>query len=85
MVNSSRGQTLHFLEYFTTTVRMSYLPDMEAVVVSITVLFNYSLYTFFLTHKKNLVGLAHKLRPQGESKKGEREDKKHWLEERGSP
>jgi hypothetical protein len=63
---------------------MSYLPAVEAVVVSITVLLNYSVYTFFVEHKKSRGSSAQAKTPGG-SKKGERKDKKHWLEERGSP
>lgn len=65
MVNSSRGQTLHFLKYVTTTVCMSFLPGMEAVVVSITFLFNYSLYTFFVAHKKSRGSSAQAKTPRG--------------------
>lgn len=65
MVNSSRGQTLHFLKYVTTTVSVPYLPAMEAVVVSITVLFNYSLGTFFVAHKKSRGSSAQAKTPRG--------------------
>jgi len=65
MVNSSCGQKLHLLKYVTTTVCMSYLPGMEAVVVSITVQFNYSLYTFFVAHKKSRGSNAQAKTPRG--------------------
>lgn len=62
-----------------------HLTATDVLVVSITALLNYTIYKFFCRAQKTSWVTRTSQDPQGGSKMGGREDKKHWLEERGSP